>query len=91
MVFLLQSSGLMVVLIGLCINLLLVLKMSILQSLKMLLVFLGLELLESLNLLPQRVIFMDDLTLIVAVLNGVIMDLDRGFSNVHLQLYSLHF
>lgn len=90
-VFLLQSSCVVVVLFGLGIYLQLVGLVSIFQSLEMLLFSLCLELLQSLNLLPERVVLMDHLLLVGGVFDGVLMNNDPCRFNVGLEFYSLGF
>ena len=65
--------------------------MSVLQSLKMLLLSFSLELLQSLNLLPERIILMDNLLLVGCVLDGVLMKNDPCRFNVCLEFYSFGF
>jgi hypothetical protein len=83
-VLLLQGSCVLVVLNGLGVYLQLVGLVSILQSLQMLLLSLGLELLQRLNLLPERFVLMNHLLLVSSVLDGVLMKNDPCRFNVGL-------
>lgn len=84
-----QSAHLGVVLVRHLINLSFMGQVSIFEGFEVILLSLSLVLLEELDLILKRVVFGDELVLVLVVGLSVYVDLDAGLLNVNLELSSL--